>query len=197
MRVDSPIEPLLLDIPEKIPTPRLRLVVPGPGDGARIYPAVKESLEQLKPWMPWATDQYSGRDAEIWCRKARGQFHLREQTQYMILDCASGEHLGNVGMFKFRWDVRAGEIGYWLRSDRTGRGLMTEAVVTLRDYFVNQHRFRRIELRCDDRNTRSARVAERGGFTLEGIVRSDCMGTDGDVRNTRIYAFIPPPPDAP
>jgi RimJ/RimL family protein N-acetyltransferase len=40
----------------------------------------------------------------------------------------------------------------------------------------------------DDRNERSWRVAERCGFTLEGILRNEAIGVHGELRNTRIYA---------
>jgi ribosomal-protein-serine acetyltransferase len=185
------VEPLLIDLPEHMETVRLRLQVPTAHDGVRIYPAAKASLEQLKPWMPWAKDDYSPRDAEIWCRRVRGEFHLRKQLQFMILDRASGEHLGNLGAFKFNWDVRSGEIGYWLHTDHTGQGLMTEAVTALRDYLLQQQSFRRIEIRCDDRNSRSARVAERCGFALEAVLHNVECTPQGELRHNRIYAYTP------
>lgn len=189
--MDTPLEPLLLEFPEVIETTRLRLQVPGPSDGGRICSAVQMSLEQLKPWMPWAKDDYSERDAEIWCRRARGEFHLRKQVQYMIVESRIGEHIGNVGTFKFNWEVRSGEIGYWLRSDRTGQGLMTEAVLAIRDDLVRRLGFRRIEIRCDDGNLASGRVAERAGFALEGVFRSESLTVQGQPRDTRIYAHVP------
>jgi RimJ/RimL family protein N-acetyltransferase len=33
-------------------------------------------------------------------------------------------------------------------------------------------------------------VAERAGFTLEGILRNDCRENDGTLRDTRVYAVI-------
>jgi RimJ/RimL family protein N-acetyltransferase len=48
----------------------------------------------------------------------------------------------------------------------------------------------RVEIRMDDHNVRSWRVAERAGFTLEGVLRRDALAPDGRVRNTRVYAQV-------
>jgi len=48
----------------------------------------------------------------------------------------------------------------------------------------------RVEIRCDDRNHKSSRVAERAGFQLEGILRNESHGLDGSLRSTRVYSKI-------
>jgi ribosomal-protein-serine acetyltransferase len=82
------------------------------------------------------------------------------------------------------------EIGYWLRTDRTGRGYMSEALRALSDYLLVVHAFRRIEVRCDDENARSSRVAERAGFALEGTLQCDSRDHHAKLRDTRLYARV-------
>ena len=48
----------------------------------------------------------------------------------------------------------------------------------------------RIEIRCDNGNERSARVAERLGFKLDGVLRCDSRGVEKELRDTRVYSFI-------
>jgi len=50
---------------------------------------------------------------------------------------------------------------------------------------------KRVEIRCDSRNLASTRVAERAGFRLEGELRSNEVGTDGEPRDILIYAMTP------
>jgi RimJ/RimL family protein N-acetyltransferase len=67
---------------------------------------------------------------------------------------------------------------------------MSEAVNALSQVLMEKLQFQRIEIRCDERNLRSGRVAERCGFTLEGTLRADCRDVHGELRNTRIYSRI-------
>lgn len=181
---------LLVDFVETIDTPRLQLRVPRDGDGPGVFASVQGSLDELIPWMPWATKAYAPEDAEAWCRKARADFHAREQLQFMLFERSSSKHVGNIGAFKFNFDVPKCEIGYWLATNRTGRGYMSEALRSLSDYLLVVHAFRRIEVRCDAENVRSARVAERAGFTLEGTFACESRDVNARLRDTRVYARV-------
>jgi RimJ/RimL family protein N-acetyltransferase len=182
-------KPLLLEIPAELPTARLRLRTPVAGDGAIVFPAVRESLAELKRWMPWATDAYDLQGAEEWCRRAAANYLSREQLQYMIFERQSDQYLGNVGAFKFNWEVPSCEIGYWLRTSHNGNGYMTEAVVGLRD-MLSQLGMRRVQILCDERNLKSRRVADLARFRLEGILRNDSIGVNHSLRSTCVFSWV-------
>lgn len=48
----------------------------------------------------------------------------------------------------------------------------------------------RIQIRCDALNSRSYRIAERAGFTLEGTLRKDSCGPDGSLRDTMVFSKV-------
>lgn len=68
---------------------------------------------------------------------------------------------------------------------------MSAAVRLLTTYAFEGLEARRVEVRCDARNTRSARVAERQGYVLEGRLRHDMRDPAGEPRDTLVYAMIP------
>lgn len=182
------MDPLMYDVPEEMHTDRMRLRVPRAGDGALVYPAVRSSIAELHPWMPWARLDYSQADAELWCRKSFVEFHARSQLQYLML--VGDQHIGSLGAFAFNWDARSCEIGYWLRSDRVGQGYMTEAVTALSDLVASVLKIHRVRIQCDPRNRRSAGVATRCGFVLEGTMRHDARDPSGAHRDTHVFSRL-------
>ena len=195
----DPLDPLLIDVPQRIETPRLILRCPGPGDGAALNEAECETLVELLPWMPWAQSARTPADSEIYCRRSRAKFLLREDLPMLIFERqrvaggagdAEGLLLGSTGLHRMDWQVRRFEIGYWRRAGHQGRGIITEAVLALTQMAFDQLGARRVEIRMDDANTASRRVAERAGFSFEGVLRQDSATPQGELRDSRVYSRV-------
>ena len=188
------IEPLLIDLPSSITTERLVLRTPQAGDGARLLPALLESLPQLRRFLaslPWVAGEQTPESAERWCRNAQANFLARKDIPFLIFERESGELLGACGLHRTEWETPKTEVGYWIRSSRAGKGYVTEAVNGLCGYAFAQLMAVRVELVVDEDNGPSRRVAERCGFALEGTLRSERRAPDGTLRNTCIYARFP------
>ncbi|MNO04433.1 ribosomal-protein-L7/L12-serine acetyltransferase [compost metagenome] len=67
---------------------------------------------------------------------------------------------------------------------------MTEAVAAITKFAIEHLEANRIEIRCDSRNQRSAQVAERSGFTLEGIIRNEVCDVDGALCSTMVFSKV-------
>ena len=185
------MEPVLIDLPSEIQTPRLLLRVPRAGDGPVVNAAVAESREELSPWMPWANPTPKVEDTEVWCRQAAAKFLSREQLHFSIYRSGDPTYcLGNCGLHHIDWKVPMAEVGYWLRTSQTGKGFTSEAVEALSALAFGRLNVARLQLRCDVKNRRSAAVAERCGFQLEGVMRCDSRDVGGELRDTCLYAKI-------
>ena len=188
------MDPLLIDVPERLETERLVLRCPRPGDGPAVNAAVSESLEGLRPWMPWAQAAPSADDSELYCRRMHAKFLLREDLVMLIFergsDSAAGPVLGAVGLHRIDWSARCFEIGYWRREGLGGLGIVTEAVHGLSRMAWDRLDARRLEIRMDDDNAPSRKVAERAGFRFEGLLRLNALAFDGSPRSTRVYARV-------
>jgi RimJ/RimL family protein N-acetyltransferase len=184
------IQPIRLDIPSEITSERLLLRVPRPGDGVVLIDAVRDSLPELKPWMPWAKDDYSVADAEDWCRRAAAKRILGEDANYFILHRQTGRFMGNITSFSKDWRVPKFEIGYWLSTREVGHGYMTEALRAVTQMTFDVFGARRIEVHTDSTNHRSRRVAERAGYELEGILKNNNRDPADRVYDNCMYARI-------
>ncbi len=187
-------DPVLIQVPEEIASARLILAAPRPGLGQALNAAVCESLDELRPWMPWAQSAPSIEESEAVLRHQLARFILRSDLVYQIYrkneDGTAGRLLGGTGLHRFDWTVRRFEIGYWIRKSAQGQGYVSEAVQALARMAFEQLQARRVEIRMDDKNLRSRAVAERCGFEFEGVLRSDALSPSGEARDTRVYSRI-------
>ena len=188
------MDPILIDVPERIETERLVLRAPRAGDGAIVNEGIRASHAELAPWMPWAGTLPTLDESEAHCRRQQARFILREDFVLLMFvrdaDGGEGEFAGGTGLHRIDWTLRKFEIGYWRRTGCAGRGFVTEAVRAVSRLAFDSLAARRVEIRMDDANERSWRVAERAGFTLEALLRFDSATPKGEPRSTRIYARV-------
>ncbi len=183
------MNPILLDLPVPIQTPRLHIRPPQPGDGLLVNQAILESFETLHQWMPWADHKPSIAESETFVRTAQAQWILRQELTLFIFDSSQTTFLGATGFHTINWKLPSFEIGYWIRSSSKGQGIITEATNALIRYAFRQLKAVRVEIKCDEDNTASRRVAEKLSFTCEGILKNSGVKTDNKtIRNTVLYA---------
>jgi len=164
--------PILLDIPDSFESKRLVICALRPGDGTVLNQAILESLEELRPWLPWASQAPSLADSEEFARNAAVNWLARREFVLALWRKDTGEYVGGSGMHRIDWEVPSVEIGYWLRTSQVGQGFVTEAVNTITAFAFNTLGAHRVEIHCDERNTRSAAVARRAGFEVEARLRN-------------------------
>ena len=89
-------------------------------------------------------------------------------------------------------DLRQGRaaIGYWLAPHARGRGVATHAVRLISGWAFEDLQLARLELTCGPDNRASQRVAERCGFTREGVLRSH-IPFKGGRRDTVVFSLLP------
>lgn len=184
------INPILLSIPESFESNRLLLRAPQWGDGAMVNEAIKESVVELRPWMPFAREVQTIEETEIVSRKGRVSYLERSDLRLLLIHKTTGKFVGSSGLHRIDWQVRKFEVGYWVATPFSGQGYITEAVESITNFAINELQANRIEIRCDSRNLPSARVAERLGFTLEGTLRNDSLDVEGAIRNTLLFSKV-------
>ena len=83
------------------------------------------------------------------------------------------------------------EIGYWVRTSYARQGYITEVVAGLTDFAFETLGAKRVEIRCDALNERSAAIPRRLGFTHEATLRQEDRNYfTHELRDTMIFAKI-------
>ena len=186
------VDPILFDFPDSFDTERLTIRAPQHRDALGVIEAVHESWNELHAWMPWAGEPETLEAAEARLRNAMAQWIRRENLLLHVYLKGTSTFVMGSGLHRMDWNAGKFEIGYWVRTRFAGQGYVSEAVNGITDFAFTHLRANRVEIRCDATNIRSAAVARRCGFLLEGILRHDALGVDGDLRSTMIFSKISP-----
>jgi len=117
---------------------------------------------------------YTAADAHEWVAiTAEGWQNATSATFAVHVEGLDGA-VGGVGV-RFLSDLDEGcaEVGYWVGADARGRGVATAAPrLAARWAFENVPELARLQLRAAVENVPSNRVAEKAGFTREGVLRA-------------------------
>jgi ribosomal-protein-alanine N-acetyltransferase len=148
--------------------------------------------EEMTRWLDMIPQPYGENEARLWVDQATSFWREGTAAPFAILTPDSGEVVGGVG---FRWlgeEQGVGEVGYWLRARDRGRGLTTRSVELISRWAIEELGCERLQLRADEENISSQRVAEKAGFTREGVVRSAHYNARIDRRvNFVMYSLLP------
>ena len=138
--------------------------------------AIRASLPDLNQWLPWAQMDYHHGDTsgfiresmQAWKEDRAWDYSLRRKEQ-------PDRHLGNVSIWTASKLGKIAELGYWVRSDETSMGICTEAVERILQEAFGTMGYHKVVLRIAMGNDASDQVAEKLGFTREGILREELL----------------------
>ncbi len=149
----------------------LTLVKPEDLAPEALLEAVLESAADLARWAEWYTPQYGLANARSWMESQADLRTAGAEHNYAIID-DDGRFLGGVGINQINVANRFANLGYWVRSSATGRGVAAEAARTLAAWAFAETDLERLEIVVAVGNQRSQRAAEKTGAVREGMLRS-------------------------
>ena len=129
-----------------------------------VFQAVTESMDHLRPWMPWAAG-YTKESAAGFLAKAAADWAGGAEYNYAMI--AEGTLAGGIALMA-RIGPGGLEIGYWVHRAWTRRGLATAASAALVEAAFRLPGVDRIEIVHDELNVASAGIPRKLGFTKVG-----------------------------
>jgi ribosomal-protein-serine acetyltransferase len=165
----------------------LKLSLPELHRAEEITAVVRANLNHLQPWMPWAVDDYSVDSAKEWIQRTLNEFAQDGRFNAVIL--IDDKPAGSIGFHNLDTANGSAEIGYWIDKKYEGRGIVTRCCRVLIDYLFDVRKLNRIQINCNVENTRSRKVPERLGFTLEGVHRQ-VEYVNGRFGDWAVYAML-------
>jgi RimJ/RimL family protein N-acetyltransferase len=142
--------------------------------------------------MPWAKYEPQTIEEKVeLLRRFRGNFDLGEDFPYGAYDRAESRQLGGTGLHT-RGGPEAFEIGYFIRADAIGNGYATELTAVLTRVAFELAGAQRVDIKVVPENSRSIRVPEKLGFSLDGRLRRRLEPPDdeGRLRDFLLYTMV-------
>ena len=114
--------PILIDLPMPIRTPRLLIRPKQLGDGALAAAAVAETWDDLHQWVRWAKDlnSFTSEHMELRNRQVMARCLLREGIELLGIEIATSQAVVWSGFHDMDWEARQCDMGYWVRKSAQG-----------------------------------------------------------------------------
>ena len=160
------------------------------GDLDPLFIAVRESVAEISRWLPWCHPEFSRDELAAFIEISRKGWADRSQYQFAIFDVSTGSALGGISLAHIVKPNRLANMGYWVRTSATGRGVASTAVKLVAAYGFQHLDISRIEIAAIPENVASRRVAERSGAQFEAVVRNRLV-MHGRAYDAALYSLIP------
>src|SRR5688572_14045264 len=115
-------------------------------DRDSLYEAVRESIPQISPWLPWCHEGYALSDTEAFIESCVTAWAQQLHFPFGIFEAQTGRCLGGTGVNHIDRMHRMGAIGYWVRTGTTRRGIAPRAVRIAAKFAFESLHLTRIEI---------------------------------------------------
>jgi RimJ/RimL family protein N-acetyltransferase len=171
----------------KVSTPRVHVRRLEAGDAKQVAEIFAD--KQTLRWMPMPAT-FGQIDGLLWCTEmAQERRDSGSGDHYGVIRREDDRLVGCMWTKRTDWTGMVTEIAYAVAPEARGFGVAAEAVDALAIALILEHGFQRIELRVAAGNTASRRVAEKAGFTFEGVARNGGSVHSGRV-DLEIWSFV-------
>ena len=114
---------------------------------------------------------YTADDARLWLDLHPGRVAAGDGAAFAITEEGDDRPVGSIGV-RVLHDQGIAETGYHVVPERRGRGLATAALRLVAAWTFTELPVARLQLTTHLDNLGSQRVAEKAGFTREGVLRA-------------------------
>ncbi|MEU2159215.1 GNAT family protein [Streptomyces sp. NPDC019396] len=173
--------------PVHLTTERLELRAFTADDTEDLCAAYQDPV--IQRWTPALPIPYErNHAADFIGRTVPNGWHDDTSYAFCVRPRGGGPLIGSAGLHHPReggW-----EIGYWTAAGHRGRGYATETTLALARWAFTELGCVRLEWRAEVGNAASLAVAEKAGFTVEGVIRAG-MQSRGTVRDSLVASLLP------
>jgi ribosomal-protein-serine acetyltransferase len=142
-------------------------------EAQELFDAIHASRKHLNPWLDWVSKTTKPEHSLQFIQDSLQQIHNQEALPLGIF--YDNRIIGGTGLHHWDQQTRKAQIGYWLCKDFEGKGIINRSLAGFIDFLFDKIGLNKIEIHFVVPNVRSAKVATRLGFKVEGVIRQGVM----------------------
>jgi ribosomal-protein-alanine N-acetyltransferase len=135
------------------------------------FPAKPKSIEEEKKFLRLNSDK------------------IKNKSEFNFSIIFNRVHVGAIGLRIEQSRPYIGEIGYFIDEKYWGKGITTQALIQLEKFILGNLNLHRLEIRMAKENKASQRIAVKGGYKKEGIMR-EMLCVEGKWYDCYVYAKL-------
>lgn len=156
-------------------------------DAEQLFEAVAGSRQHLRPWLTWV-DATTKQEHSL--QFIQQTLNWQNNQEGLVLGIfLNRKIIGEVGLHHWDHKLKKGQIGYWINKEHEGTGLMYKCLQRFVDFLFSKLSLNKVEICFMPHNTRSAKMAERLGFRIEGVLRQSFL-KDGKLEDLVVTGIL-------
>lgn len=152
-----------------------------------IYLIVEKQRAYLGNWLPWANLTKSPDDIRKFLKESA--LYNKGGQRFTTFIFHKGKIAGSIGFVKIDKENHKAEIGYWLKHELQGSGIISRSCAALITFAFKNFGLHRIEIKVHSQNTKSIAVPQRLGFVHEVTLREDTW-MHGQFHSTELFSIL-------
>lgn len=142
-------------------------------DISDFYTAIIESKAQISKWLPWCHEAYSIEDTKQWINQIVPEiWESKRGCEFVIVEAGSNKVLGGCCLEQINWIKKEANIGYWVRTSETKKGIATYACHFLLHFGFSTLNLEIIKVIPSAENEASKKVAEKLPYEAMEVVKN-------------------------
>ena len=142
-------------------------------DAQELFDAVNNSRKHLNPWLEWVSKTTKPEHSLQFIQNAIQWQNNQEALTLGIFE--NDKVVGGIGMHEWDRETKRAQIGYWISAGYEGKGIINKSLIKFIEFLFDKVNLNKIEVHFLQANKRSAKVATRLGFKVEGIIRQSIL----------------------
>jgi ribosomal-protein-serine acetyltransferase len=158
-------------------------------DAEALFEAAHESIPEVSPWLPWCHKNYAIEETREFLASRTTRTSSEEAYSFGIFNKSSERFLGGVGLNFFNRVHQMANLGYWVRTSETGKGVASRATRLVARFGFAELGLQRIEIIAAVGNVASQRVAENAGAVRECVARKRLL-INGEQLDAVVFSLL-------